>query len=135
MDVNERTHTSAIAVIVTAASAMVEGEKKSKKRKKRVTWVKPWLLKRKKYGAFNVLLNKFQMEDPLEFKQFLQMDIETFDELLRLVGRSITKQNNIMRDALDPKLKLAVTICYSDLQHLFMTYVLFYKCTLDSKIA
>ena len=75
------------------------------------------------------------MEDPLEFKQFLQMDIETFDELLRLVGRSITKQNNIMRDALDPKLKLAVTICYSDLQHLFMTYVLFYKCTLDSKIA
>ena len=66
------------------------------------------------------------MEDPLEFKQFLRMDSETFDELLGLVGRSITKQNTIMRDALDLKLKLAVTIrflatgtCYSDLQHLF----------------
>ena len=35
MDVNERTHTSAIAVIVIAASAMVEEEKKIQKAKKK----------------------------------------------------------------------------------------------------
>ena len=126
MNAKERTRISSIAVIAIAAAGMVSEEKKqARKWKKRVAWVKPWLLKRQKHGAFEALLNGFRREDPTEFKQFLRMDSETFDELLGLVEHSICKQNTTMRDALEPRLKLAVTIrflatgvCYTDL-HLF----------------
>ena len=106
MDAKERTRISSIAVIAIAAAGMVSEEKKqARKRKKRVAWVKPWLLKRQKHGAFEAILNGFWREDPTEFKQFIRMDSETFDELLGLVEHSIYKQNTTMRDAIEPRLK------------------------------
>ena len=70
-------------------------------------------------------MNGFRREDPTEFKQFLHIDSKTFDELLGLWSIQL-QTNTTMRDALEPRLKLAVTIrflatgaCYTDLQHLF----------------
>ena len=71
MDAKERTRISSIAVIAIAAAGMVSEEKKqARKRKKRVAWGKPWLLKRQKHGAFEALLNGFRREDQQSSNSF-----------------------------------------------------------------
>ena len=109
----------------TAAIAIVVKRRK-KNRKKRSAWVKPWLTRRTKFGAYSNLLNEFRIEDLIEYQKCLRISPEIFDELLGLKRSSITKQNTVMRDALSPSIKLAATVRFlatgascTDLQHLF----------------
>ena len=111
------------------AAAVVIGvllkRRKSKQRKKRSVWVKPWLQRRNKLGVYRTLLQELRMEAE-EYKQFLRMSPELFDELLILVKPEIEKETTILRDPIPSALKLAATILYlstgsnyADLQHLF----------------
>ena len=111
---------------VAVIAISLKKRKKTKSRKKRSTWVKPWLLKRHELGAFSNLLSEFRKEDLFEYGKFLRITPDIFDELLYLIEGSIKKQNTVMRDALSPNIKLAATIrylatgaSYCDLQHLF----------------
>ena len=112
------------------ATAVVIGvllkRRKSKQRKKRSVWVKPWLQRRNKLGVYHTLLQELRMEAEEEYKQFLRMSPELFDELLILVKPEIEKETTILRDPIPSALKLAATIRYlstgsnyADLQHLF----------------
>ena len=69
----------------SAAAAVVIGvllkRRKSKQRKKRSVWVKPWLQRRNKLGVYHTLLQELRMEAMEEYKQFLRMSPELFDEL------------------------------------------------------
>ena len=112
----------AAAVVV----AVISKRRNKKKRKKRSVWVKPWLKRREERGVFNTLLQEFRLEEGMEYKKFLRMSPETFDELLGLIEDAILKQNTVMRDSISPKVKLAATIrylstgaSYADLQHMF----------------
>ncbi|XP_054755503.2 uncharacterized protein LOC129261469 [Lytechinus pictus] len=59
---------------------------------------------------YDQLLVELRNEDQAAFKNCMRMPPEMFDELLPRGGPSITKQNTTYRDALDPGLKLALTL-------------------------
>ena len=77
----------------SAAAAVVIGvllkRGKSKQRKKRSVWVKPWLQRRNKLGVYHTLLQELRMEAEEEYKKFLRMSPELFDGLLILVKPEI----------------------------------------------
>ena len=63
-----------------------------KHRKKRSVWVKPWLQRRNKLGVYHTLLQELRIEAEDEYKKFLRMSPEVFDELLTLVKPEIEKE-------------------------------------------
>ena len=65
-----------------------------------------------KPGVDNTLLQEFRLEDEDEYKRFLRMTPDNFNELelLKLIETDIQKQNAHLRDAIPAKIKLAVTL-------------------------
>lgn len=70
------------------AACVDEAEEQAKKRRR--IWTKEWLLDRPKYSNME-LLEKLHQTEPLDFQNFLRMDIETFEALLDLVTPYIKK--------------------------------------------
>ena len=81
-------------------------------RRRRTCWVRPWLSaeRRLQFGHYDQLMRELRMEDQQSFFNFLRMPPEMFDELLNRVGPRIQKRDTIFRKALEPGLKLAITI-------------------------
>ena len=84
--------------------------RRRKRRGRRRFWVRPWIGRRRQFGLYDQLLMELRNEDQASFKNFMRMPPEMFDELLTRVGPGITKQNTHYREALDPGLKLALTL-------------------------
>ena len=80
----------AAAVIIVAAIS--KKRKRIRKKRLRSIWVKPWLGRRNDLGVDNTLLREFRLEDSDEYKKFLRMSPENFDELLGLVELDIQKK-------------------------------------------
>ena len=70
----------AVAVIIVAAIS--KKRKRIRKKRLRSIWVKPWLGRRNDLGVDNTLLREFRLEDSDEYKKFLRVSPENFDELL-----------------------------------------------------
>ena len=103
--------------------------KNRKKRKSRSHWVKPWLSKRSSFGVYDTLLQELRSEDEGEYKKFLRMSPDVFDELLNLIEEDITGQNTHLRESIPATVKLAATIRFldtgenhSDLQYQFWVH-------------
>ena len=75
-------------------------------------WVRPWLSakRRLKFGHYDRLMAELGMEDQQSFFNFLKMPPQLFDELLNRVGPRCHKMDTHYRKALEPGLKLAITI-------------------------
>ena len=80
-------------------------------------------------GCFDTPLKELRSEDEAEYKRFLRMTPQTFDELLELVEEDITKENTRFRDANPASRKLAITIkflatgmSYSELAYQFRVH-------------
>ena len=58
--------------------------KNQKKRKSSSHWVKPWLSK-------NTLLQELKSDDEGEYKKFLRMSPDVFDESLNIIKEDITR--------------------------------------------
>ena len=73
-------------------------------------WVRPWLFipRRLMYGHYHRLTWEFRMKDTASFCNFMRMEPQMFDEL---VDR-ITLHDTNWRKALEPGLKVAVTLIY-----------------------
>ena len=69
---------------VFAASAIIiaVSTKRKREKRKRAEWVKPWLVRRPQLGAYDTLLSELQMEEESEYKNYLRMSPECFDEVL-----------------------------------------------------
>lgn len=78
-------------------------------KKKRSKWVKTWKLNRVKSSDM-ILLRELRQNDPDDFKNYLRMDGEDFDYLLKIVGPMIKKQDTIMRDSISPEERLVATL-------------------------
>ena len=112
-----------------AAAILIALLKKKRKRKKKrlgTVWLKPWFTRKYKLGVDNTLVQEFRLEDEDEYKRFLRMTPNNFNELLKLIETDIQKQNTHLRDAIPAKIKLAATLRFlatgsncTDLQHLF----------------
>nr|CAI5839350.1 unnamed protein product [Callosobruchus analis] len=85
-------------------------KRKQSKRRNRERWCKPWLLQRKEYSHVN-LLKELRFE-PNDFRNYLQMDEQTYLKLLAAVTPLIEKQDTIMRKAISPHERLTVTLIF-----------------------
>ena len=73
-------------------------------------WIRSWLARRDDLGAYNRLLQEMRVEDAQQFRLFLRMKPEHLEELLRMVGPTISKNDNVMRQTISSKEHLAVTL-------------------------
>lgn len=80
------------------------------RRRRRTSWVRPWIGRRRQFGMYDQLMVELRNEDSASFTNFLRMPPVMFDELLARVGPRITKRHTSYRDPLEPGLKLALTL-------------------------
>ena len=75
-------------------------------------WVRPWLSadRRLQFVNYDQLLRELRMEDNSSFFNYTRMEPIMFDEILKRVSPRIQKSNTHFRKALEPGLKLAITI-------------------------
>jgi hypothetical protein len=77
---------------------------------KRRFWVRPWVLRREELGSYSTLMEELRLEDVSGFINFMRVEPQMFQELLARVGERITKKDTSFHKALEPGLKLAVTL-------------------------
>ena len=104
MDVRKRKATAALVI----ASGFVSVEGKSKKRKKWKLLVVTMVVTDKGCLQHDIL-NELRLVDKEDFRKYLRMNTETFEELLSIVEVDITKQTTRLRR---PEQNLAVTRRY-----------------------
>lgn len=83
-----------------------------RRRRERTVWVRPWLQRRLELGQYSRLLEELRVEDVRGFRNFLRLDPDMFQELLRRMLPRLTKTDTFCRKALSPGLKLAITLRY-----------------------
>ena len=101
-------------VLLAAVLLLDEDEERPRirRRKRRSCWVKPWLLRRPLYGHYENLIQELNREDLAEYRSFLCIKPEIFLELVDRVGPRIQKMDTNYREALEPGLKIAITLRY-----------------------
>ena len=96
---------------ITIAVALAIEEETDVPKRKRAKWSKEWFLQRSKFGHTELLL-ELSHNEPSDFKNFLRMDIETYNELLKMVEPLIVKQTTNMRQPISPTERLSITLRY-----------------------
>jgi len=86
--------------------------RRKSKRQQKSCWVRSWHSSERRllYGHYDRLMRELRVEYKASFFNFLRMPPGMFDELLARIGPRIQKQDTRYRKALEPGLKLAVTI-------------------------
>ena len=85
-------------------------KRRKRRRRNRVTWTREWILKRESQGAFHQLLKELQQLDTSSYRNFVRMDAATFEKLLCMIAPMITHKDTVMREAITPGERLAVTL-------------------------
>ena len=89
--------------------ALIIKRRRRNGRKKRLL-VREWIQNTQHFGAYQHLVQELRLADRSTYRHFLRMDVPTFDQLLSLVGPSITYQDTNMRQAIPPGERLALTL-------------------------
>ena len=78
----------------------------------RTFWVRDWVShsKRQEHGAYHELVNELLLGDQVTYRNFLRMDVTSFEELLSLVAPHITYSDTNMRPAIPPGEQLVLTL-------------------------
>ena len=84
-------------------------KKKNMKPKRRI-WCRSWLQRRIRLGCYENLLSELSMEDRPGYRNFLRIDKQIFCAILEKIRPKIEKKDTWYRKALEPGLKLAITL-------------------------
>jgi len=95
-----------------AGAIVNEHCRKRVKTRKRSVWTREWIAQREKHGAYHNLLQELHATDQASYRNFLRMDEESFTFLLNRVSPLIARQDTVMRRAVKPEERLAVTLRY-----------------------
>jgi len=101
------------AVLDAQAAVILRRRRRRRNRiQPRSCWVRPWLSveRRLQFGHYDRLMVELRMEDQQSFFNFLRMPAEMFDELVNRVGPRCHKIDTNCRKALEPGLKIAITM-------------------------
>ena len=90
--------------------ALIATARKRRERQRKATL--PYVLRRQVFGAFHSLVQELATEDPKQLRHFLRLSGDAFDDLLHIVGPSISKLNTQYKDSIPPEERLAVTLRY-----------------------
>ena len=98
------------AILEAQAALLIQ--RRRRRRRPRMYWVRPWLAadRRLQFGHYDRLMSELIFEDIQSFCNYLRMPPEMFDELLHRLHARLMRQDTRYRRALEPGLKLAVTI-------------------------
>lgn len=99
MDVNA-------VVAVCGGFVCLENEKKRKRRK---IWCKNWLKNRNRFSHMS-LLSELAANEPNDFKNYLRMTEDCFEDILGRISPEIEKQSTAMRESITSKERLAATL-------------------------
>ncbi|XP_046684984.1 putative nuclease HARBI1 [Homalodisca vitripennis] len=80
-----------------------------KKRKVRKIWCKNWLKNRNQFSHMS-LLQELASNEPNDYKNYLRMTEDCFEDILRRISPDIVKQNSILREPISCKERLAATL-------------------------
>ena len=78
--------------------------------KKRSTWARKWLRRRRQRSIYSNLVQELREEDPDEYLKYLRMTTTTFNILLEKVRPYIEKKNTAMRNSISAAERLTVTL-------------------------
>ena len=95
-----------------AAVVAILVNRRRRRRRNRTIWVREWVKNRKDQGAYHQLLQELRLTDTSSYRNFLRMDAPTVDELPHMVGPMIMYQDTVMRKAISPGERLALTLRY-----------------------
>jgi len=70
---------------------------RKKRRKIRVQWTRHWIMRRTLFGQYENLLDELNREDPKQYRNFLRVDNDLFEQLLQKVSPYITKKTTNWR--------------------------------------
>ena len=82
-----------------------------KNRRKRKVWVREWIKNRDRHGAYHQLMQELAL-DTTSYCNFVRMNATTFEELLGRVAPLIGRKDTVMRKAISPGERLALTLCF-----------------------
>ncbi|KAK8788609.1 hypothetical protein V5799_021616 [Amblyomma americanum] len=100
------------AAVATAALVMLELLEEPPAKKPRMSWVSPWLQRRKQQGAYENLMRELALEDSENYRRWIRMYTATFEELLGEVRPHITKKDTPFREAIQAGERLAIILRY-----------------------
>lgn len=72
-------------------------------------WVHPINKLRHEQGAYDNLVQELR-NDAIRHRGYLRMSKDSFDFLLRLIQEDLTKEDTVLRTAISPGMKLAITL-------------------------
>ena len=61
-------------------------------------------------GVYETLLAELRLEDKFNYKNYLPIASENFEEIFQLIKDDIRKENTKIREPIPPRLKLAAKI-------------------------
>ena len=61
--------------------------KERRRRRRRICWTRPWILRRPQFGLYDQLMVELRREDEAAFINFMRMPPEMFEEVLYHVYR------------------------------------------------
>lgn len=125
-----------LVAVLVVDKILQEMEQENKNKKKKRIWVKKWMQKKTKWSSSH-LVTELRLTCPEDYRNYLRMSGDTYDELLAKVKPFIERQNTFMRDSISPNERLSATLrflatgrSYSDMR--FSTFIA--KSTLSSII-
>ena len=81
--------------------------------RERVIWTRSWIRRKgEERGAYHQLFRELAVEDAPAFARYFRMDKEKFNDLVGRISIHIQRQDTIMRAAISPGERLAVTLRY-----------------------
>jgi len=96
----------------TILAKKMERLQDTRKRNIRRVWVREWIKRRNMLGASNLVSMELKSNFPEDFRNLLQMTECQFEYLLLRVTNIISKSDTNMRQAINAKTKLEVTLRY-----------------------
>ncbi|XP_035233284.1 uncharacterized protein LOC118205100 [Stegodyphus dumicola] len=96
---------SILGAYIFAAAFLI----KKKRKAKRKTWARQWLLRHKTLGCYENLMHELALEDTEGYRRWLRKDTATFEEILSLVSPIIFKQDTQMRLSIPAGERLSLT--------------------------
>ena len=99
----------ALIAILNNIIDLVDNEPKEKrvvKRGRDRKWIKDWDEK----GAYNNIVLNLSLHDEEGFRRFVHMNYEQFIELTEMITPIVSKTDTVMRKAICPKHRLALTL-------------------------
>ena len=92
------------------AALLVLLHQRRRRRRQRRYWVRPWIGRRLEFGQYHNLMAELEWEHHGDFTNYLRMDPAMYHELLQRLTPRLTKTDTNYRAALEPGLKLAITL-------------------------